>query len=94
MSYEEYCGEGLERHIENCEYCSQLEDWGHPEKCAECDHAWHLGLCGPSYCPCEGSGEAMTPDQVWAEQNRHAAEEDEAAYDKAMDQKIDEALGK
>ena len=80
----------LERHIDNCASCSHLEEHGHPEKCAECDHAWHLGLCGPSYCPCEGSGEPMTPEQVWAEQNRHAAEEDEAAYDRAMDQKLAE----
>lgn len=94
MTYEERCGEGLDRHLENCAYCSQLEAWGHPEKCAECDHDWHVGLCGPSYCPCEGSGEVMTPDQVWEEQNRHAADADEAAYDRAMDMKISEALGK
>jgi len=90
MSYEAYTGEGLQRHIERCPACAYLDAHGHPELCAECDHPWHVGLCGPSYCPCEECSDAMTPEQVADEINAHARDEDEAAYDKAMDAKLSE----
>ena len=89
MDYED----GINRHVEKCPSCLYLEDWGHPETCPECDHPWHVGLCGPSYCPCEWA-DSWTRERVEEEQNRHARDEDEAAYDHAMDQKISEALGK
>ena len=101
MSYEDR----FIHHVQFCDFCSSLEENMHPQECDECFHPWHTGTChleddsgdvldergyttiGP--CPCEGSP-LWTLEQVEDEQRRHYEDNAEAAYDKAMDQKIAE----
>lgn len=45
MRYGDYCGERVQRHIEKCDFCSYLDEHGHPEDCRDCGHPWHTAAC-------------------------------------------------
>jgi len=103
MTYEDYCGEDLVLHVEECESCQYLEAHGHWPDCEACDHPWHAHACGvdrgdmwdeqyKGECialgPCPCDEVVrLTTEEIEEAQARCAAEEAQATLEAAMDLK-------